>query len=48
MFTNPRSPIRRTRPTRTQRDEGWFTVLTAVPGRANVRRDAIDESLGLR
>jgi len=48
MICNPHAPMRRTRPTATARDAGWYTVRAGRPGRANQRLAAIAESAGIR
>lgn len=48
MYANPHEPMRRTKPTMVERDEGWFTVRGCRAGRSNARRLAIAESAGIR
>jgi len=48
MICNPHAPMRRTRPTATARDAGWYTVRATRPGRSTVERLAIAESTGVR
>lgn len=48
MFANPHEPMRRTRPTAYERDQGWFTLRGCRMGRSNARRLAIAESVGVR